>query len=59
MLLADPRTDPNIKNGEGNSPLMKAIKRRFEDGVELLLPDPRVDLGERDSYVRSGEEVKR
>ena len=59
MLLADARIDPNIKDRRGNSPLMFAIKQNLVNLVEVLLPDPRVDLSQRDNYKRSEEEVKR
>ena len=61
LLISDNRTDPNIKDNRGNSPLMFAVKRnfRFEDCAKLLLADPRVDLMTRDNYKRSRGEVNR
>ena len=59
LLLSDKRTDPNIKDGEGDSPLMSAVKDSRVGIVELLLADPRVDLMTRDNYERSEEEVAR
>ena len=58
-LINDAHTDLNIKNEDGNSPLMLAIKKNYVGCVGVLLPDPRVDLMTRDAYKRSGEEVKR
>ena len=61
LLISDNRTDPNIRDNRGNSPLMFAVKRnfRFEDCAKLLLADPRVDLMTRDNYKRSRGEVNR
>ena len=55
MRLSDQRTEPNIKNyesqdgfhsidGEGDLPLMFAVKWNLVGCVKLLLPDPRVHL---------------
>ena len=59
LILSDVRTEPNIKDDGGDSPLMVAVKWNHVDCVELLLADTRVDLMTRDKYERSEEEVTR
>ena len=59
LLISDKRTDPNLKDNRGDSPLMVAVKHNRVACVELLLADPRVDLVTRDDYKRSEEEMAR
>ena len=59
LLLQDPRTDPNIKDKEGNTPLMLALKLGFKACFEPLLFHERVDLDTRDNCQRTGAEVER
>ena len=59
LILSDVRTEPNIKDDGGDSPLMVAVKWNHVDCVELLLADTRVDLMTRDKYEKSEEEVAR
>ena len=59
LLLQDPRTDPNIKDKEGNTPLMLALKMGFKACFEPLLFHDRVDLDTRDNCQRTGAEVER
>ena len=65
-ILADPRTDPNVKEGqlEGyrgwfNTPLMYAVKENKEDLVKILLADPRVDLYTTENFDRKEEDLAR
>jgi len=43
LFLHDPRTDPNITNNKGETPLHLAAKARRNDIYNLLLGDGRVD----------------
>ena len=56
VLLKCPRVDPNLKNKDGNSPLMKAIKEKKTAMARLLIQCPRVDLRTRD---RNGASLQR
>jgi hypothetical protein len=46
LLLADPRTDPNIINNDGSTAIMEAVKLTPDPHpiLKLLLQDERVDL---------------
>ena len=59
LLTSDARNDPNIKYDDDVSMLIMAVKLNRVECIELLLPDPRFDLIERDKYKRSEVEVVR
>lgn len=46
LLLADKRVDPRIKHRDISSVLVTACERGYEDMVELLLQDERIDTPE-------------
>ena len=59
ILVDDTDVDPNIKNSNGDSAVMVALKTRDMVLLKLLLADSRVDLDTRDNYKRSKEEIAR
>ena len=60
-LLANPKTDPNTKDGTtwSKTPLMNAVKENKEDIVHILLADPRVDLNTTENFERKSEDLPR
>lgn len=48
-----PKTDPNVREGSGRTPLIAAAEKGVQDIVQLLLEDPRVKYKERDETGRS------
>ena len=59
ILVDDTDVDPNIKNSNGDSAVMVALKTRDMVLLKLLLADSRVDLDTRDNYERRKEEIAR
>ena len=57
ILLKCPRVDLNMKDKNGDSLIMAALKTDKTDLVKLLLKNPRVDLGTRDSQGLSLENI--
>ena len=50
LLISDERTDPNIKDGKGDSPLMGAVKLNYYGSVKLLISDKRTDPNIKDGH---------
>ena len=59
ILLKCPRVDPNMKDMNGDSPLMKTIKERRVDLARMFIKCPKVDLGTEDENGSSLQEVAR
>ncbi len=49
ILLADPRVDPNSKDGDGKTPLHSAAINNNADALKILLADSRVDPNSKNS----------
>lgn len=47
-----PKSDPNVRDGSGRTPLIAAAERGVQDIVQLLLEDPRVEYKARDGKGR-------
>jgi ankyrin repeat protein len=43
LLLRDPRLDVNVRDGDGNSALLSAVRNRHVLIAEMLLVDPRIE----------------
>ena len=59
MLSEDKRVDMNIKNSNGNTPLMYCLKTGRVEMARLLLQDPRVDLDTTDKEGNYPENIAR
>lgn len=59
MLSEDKRVDMNIKNSNGNTPLMYCLKTGRVEMARLLLQDPRVDLDTTDKEGQYPENIAR
>ena len=59
ILLKCPRVDPNMKDGNGDSAVMKAIKEEEIGLARMLIKCPRVDLGTKDGNGSSLQRIAR
>ena len=59
LLSRDERVDINIKNKDGETPVMLAMKEGKTEMVKILLDNPRVDLDTVDGQGRFLENIAR
>lgn len=72
ILLANPKTDPNIKNKYGKSPLIEALTKYTDtdgkpvehptieertESVRLLLNHPKIDINIKSAYDKTPKEI--
>ena len=57
--MMDDRVEPNIRDNQGNSPLMAAVMLNHVGCVKSILADARVNLSERSNYKRSDGDATR